>query len=92
MENLTAFQRDCLYVIGGLDQPKGTAILDGLDEYYEAEIYHGRLYPSLDNLVEAGLVSKGEKDDRTNEYQLTEQGIELLQQRRGWEDSLSNGI
>lgn len=88
MENLTAFQRDCLYVIAGLGNPKGTAILDELDDYYELEVHHGRLYPSLDDLVDSGLVVKGKKDDRTNEYRLTDEGVQILEGRRGWEGEL----
>lgn len=52
MHDLTGFQRDLLYVIGGSDEPHGLALKDALDEYYEQEIHHGRLYPNLDTLVE----------------------------------------
>lgn len=86
MHDLSGFQRDCLYVIGGLEDPSGTSIKDELDGYYETEVQHGRLYPNLDELVQAGLVAKGKKDDRTNEYLLTEQGIQLLEERREWEE------
>lgn len=87
MRGLTAFQRDVLYVIGGLGDPRGTAVKDSLEEYYEAEVYHGRLYPNLDTLVDRGLVDKGQKDDRTNEYSLTSEGVHLLEDRRRWEDA-----
>lgn len=86
MHDLTGFQRDCLYVIGGLSAPKGLAIKDELDGYYSSEINHGRLYPNLDKLVKKGLVEKGAIDDRTNSYSLTERGQRELQARREWED------
>lgn len=86
MYDLTGFQRDCLYVIAGLDSPKGLAIKDVLDDYYGSEINHGRLYPNLDVLVEKGLVEKGVIDDRTNSYTLTQRGDRELQARREWED------
>jgi DNA-binding PadR family transcriptional regulator len=86
MHDLTGFQRDLLYVIAGLDGPKGLAIKDQLDDYYGAEINHGRLYPNLDALVEKGLVEKGRIDDRTNAYTLTQRGERELQARREWED------
>lgn len=88
MDTLTAFQRDCLYTIAELGDPKGTAIKDALDEYYETEVHHGRLYPALSELVDDGLVSQGKKDDRTNEYQLSDEGIQILQNRREWEGDL----
>jgi len=52
MYDLTGFQRDLLYVIAGLDEPHGLAIKEELEDYYEKEIHHGRLYPNLDTLVE----------------------------------------
>jgi DNA-binding PadR family transcriptional regulator len=86
MDDLTAFQRDLLYVVGGLDSPHGLAIKDELEEYYESEVHHGRLYPNLDDLVSRGLVEKGQKDRRTNVYALTTQGRTALEDRRTWED------
>ena len=56
MHDLTGFQRDLLYVIAGRDDPHGLAIKEELEEYYESEIHHGRLYPNLDALVDKGLV------------------------------------
>jgi DNA-binding PadR family transcriptional regulator len=85
MWELTGFQRDALFVIAGLDEPKGTEIKERLDEYYQPEIHHGRLYPNLDELVEQGLVEKGQKDDRTNEYVLTDRGQAEIDDRRKWE-------
>ena len=75
-----------MYVIAGLDSPKGLAVKDALDEYYGGEINHGRLYPNLDALVEKGLVEKGRIDDRTNAYELTARGRRELKARREWEE------
>lgn len=86
MDDLTGFQRDLLYVIAGLDEPHGLALKDVLEEYYGTEIHHGRLYPNLDTLVDKGLVKKGEFDQRTNKYGLTERGRREIQARRDWED------
>ena len=54
MYDLTGFQRDLLTVTAGIEEPHGLAIKDELEKYYESEIYHGRLYPNLDTLVEKG--------------------------------------
>lgn len=86
MYDLTGFQRDLLFVIAGLDEPKGLAVKEELGEYYEGEINHGRLYPNLDTLVEKGLVSKGQIDKRTNSYSLTRRGTQELEDRRAWEE------
>jgi len=85
MYDLTGFQRDLLYVVAGLDNPHGLAIKDELEAYYEKEIHHGRLYPNLDTLVEKGLVEKGEKDRRTNVYNITRRGEREIEARRKWE-------
>jgi len=86
LSDLTGFQRDCLYVIAGLDELHGLAIRDELEDYYESEVLHGRLYPNLDDLVDAGIVEKSEVDGRTNSYALTDAGVTALQSRREWED------
>jgi DNA-binding PadR family transcriptional regulator len=85
MHDLTGFQRDLLFTIAGQDEPHGLAIKEELEEYYEKEIHHGRLYPNLDTLVDKGLVEKGELDRRTNFYALTSRGRRELDARREWE-------
>jgi len=87
MHDLTGFQRDLLYVILGGDRPHGLAIKDELENYYGTEINHGRLYPNLDTLVEKGLVEKGQIDQRTNSYSLTQRGSREIEARREWEDN-----
>ncbi|QGX93382.1 PadR family transcriptional regulator (plasmid) [Haloplanus rallus] len=86
MHDLTGFQRDILYVTAGLEEPHGLAIKDELDAYYEQEINHGRLYPNLDDLVEKGLLEKGELDKRTNVYTVTQRGQREIEARREWEN------
>ncbi|SDY96004.1 helix-turn-helix transcriptional regulator [Halopenitus persicus] len=85
MYDLTGFQRDLMYVTGGLKEPHGLAIKDELENYYEKEIHHGRLYPNLDTLVEKGLIEKGERDRRTNIYKLTRRGEREIEAREEWE-------
>jgi len=86
MHDLTGFQRDLLYTIEGQNEPHGLALKDELEDYYETEIHHGRLYPNLDTLVDKGLVEKGEKDRRTNVYTVTRRGSREIEARRDWED------
>jgi PadR family transcriptional regulator PadR len=88
---LTAFQRDLLFVIAGQNEPHGLALKSVLEESYEAEINHGRLYPNLDELVEAGLVEKGQIDRRTNSYTITDTGESHIEERRAWENAVLDG-
>jgi len=92
MYDLTGFQRDLLYVTAGLDEPHGLAIKDQLEDYYETEIHHGRLYPNLDTLVEKGLLDKGEKDRRTNVYAITARGRREIEARDDWEQQYTSEL
>ena len=92
MHDLTAFQRDVLYVLAGLDEAYGLAIKAELEDYYEGEVNHGRLYPNLDDLVEQGLLDKGAHDQRTNCYTITDDGRQSLGRRRRWESEYLSGI
>lgn len=85
MHDLTGFQRDALYAIAALESPKGVQIQTVLEDYYSSEINPGRLYPNLDTLNAKGLVEKGKKNDRTNEYSLTTRGRREIEARQAWE-------
>ena len=80
---LTAFQQNILTILA--EEPMyGLAIKRELEEYYGSEVNHGRLYPNLDDLVELGFVEKSELDKRTNQYELTEAGHDLVLGRIEW--------
>lgn len=86
MFELTEFKRDLLIIVSGLVEPNGLEIKEELEDYYESEINHGRLYPNLDELVDKGLIDKEQKDERTNKYLLTDAGEEVIEERHEWED------
>lgn len=85
--NLTGFKRDTIVAVlrrGGrpgsddVDRPYGLGIKRELEIMRDHEVNHGRLYPNLDALEDAGLIDKGERDKRTNTYAVTEAGTEAL--------------
>ena len=88
--DFTAFQSNILFVLRGCaggrydgeapNGAKGLAIKRILEtsEWYGEEVNHGRLYPNLDTLVEKGLIAKGELDKRTNHYELTDAGVQVI--------------
>jgi PadR family transcriptional regulator PadR len=83
--DLTAFQRDMLTVIERLEDPHGLGIRTELHETTgHEEINHSRMYPNLDELVDKGLVNKGQKDRRTNSYTLSQRGKRELDRYRDW--------
>jgi DNA-binding PadR family transcriptional regulator len=81
--DITAFQQNILVILS--EEPRyGLAIKDELEGYYGSEINHGRLYPNLDDLVDMGLVEKSELDKRTNQYELTADGVDAVLDRLDW--------
>jgi len=81
---LTGFQRDLLKAAIRLNDQStaasGQAIRRQIERNRDANINHGRLYPNLDVLVEAGLVKKGSVDERTNAYRPTQRAREMVRQ------------
>jgi len=84
MDDMTAFQRDIVYVVAGLGDPAGVDVKRELDEYYAGGVSDSRLYKNLATLVEDGVLEKGTKDRRTNEYHLTERGYALIERHDRW--------
>ena len=82
--DLTGFQRDVLEAIACLEASDETVYGMAIGRALEAkhgEVNHGRLYPNLDTLVEAGFVEKSALDRRTNCYALTDEARAMLEER-----------
>lgn len=93
---LTGFQRDLLKALLRLedrhDQVSGQDIQRGLEQLQNIDVNHGRLYPNLDTLVDYDLVEKGTIDQRTNSYETTADGSELVRREvQSWVGLLSDG-
>ena len=84
--DLSTFQQEALLAIAKLEGANtasyGLAIKRQLEDVYNSDVNHGRLYPNLDDLVTDGLVEKTALDKRTNEYTLTEHGEQFLCEQR----------
>jgi DNA-binding PadR family transcriptional regulator len=85
MYDLTAFQRDLLFVINSLDGSNGQEIKAELEESQNRDISRTRLYSNLNTLVSKGLVEKAYDHGRTNQYTPTEEGRRAVQSRFEWE-------
>lgn len=89
--DVTAFQQTMLAVLAR-DGPKyGLGIKRAVADVSGEEVNHGRLYPNLDTLVDMGLVEKSERDKRTNDYQLTTQGRNVVRSQFVWLDGCLEG-
>ena len=86
MVELTAFQYTLLSAADDLVEPSGQDIRRHVDAgpFHPSPMNHGRLYPNLETIVEAGLVEKGEKNDRTNLYTITDEGKAALETRAAY--------
>ncbi|WP_435075245.1 PadR family transcriptional regulator [Halorubrum sp. HHNYT27] len=84
---LTGFQRDLLWTLfhEADHEAYGLRVKRQLETLYGEDVNHGRLYPNLDDLVQADLIAKSERDRRTNNYALTDAAVALLTERQAWE-------
>jgi DNA-binding PadR family transcriptional regulator len=79
-QDLTLFQQEILLILARKGPSYGLAIKRELEDLYDQEVNHGRLYPNLDTLVDDDLIEKGERDKRTNDYRLSDAGRYLVRQ------------
>ena len=77
--DLNASKRDLLVEIYQMDQPSGQDIRHRMKAEHDEDVDHGRLYPNLDDLVDYGLIDKGEQNLRSNYYQITNDGRRLVE-------------
>ena len=76
----TALQRDVLLLVGRLDKPSAKDVVDAVGAHYPG------VYRTLNDFADEGLVEKGAKDGRTNEFELTDEGQSLVESRIKWEN------
>lgn len=89
MYDLNAFQRDCLYMISGMDSPSGIEVRQKINEYYNKDVATSSVYPVLDDLNTMGLIKKSRKTQRTNQYTITARGEREIEEREEWEKEVS---
>ena len=77
---LTGFQRDLIVEIYQMEQPSGQDIRWRLEAEHGEVVTTTRLYSNLDDLVDYGLIDKGEQDLRTNYYEVTNDGRRLVEE------------
>lgn len=85
MQELTGFQRDILFVLGGLGASQGAQLKRELERSRYSSILPGRLYHNLDVLVDRSLVLKRDGAGRANEYQLTPEGRSSIREHSEWQ-------
>ncbi|WP_224332908.1 helix-turn-helix transcriptional regulator [Haloprofundus halobius] len=85
LTELSGFQRDLLTAAVSLDsrgeRVAGADIKEIVEERLDGEVNHGRLYPNLDTLFQKDLIERGMVDRRTNSYQPTARGRQLVSER-----------
>jgi len=82
MTDQSALQRDLLVAIRDDPGASGRALGLQLEQHYE-NITNPTLYQTLSELVTAGLVDKTSTDERSNAYELTDDGRDALNKVAG---------
>ena len=85
MRQLTAFQRDLLYIIASINEPYGRGVKRRIEEYYEEGVSTGKVYQNLNKLVDYGYIEKSEIDGRTKSYTLTSKAFDSIENRHTWQ-------
>lgn len=90
-DELTTFRLDVLAVLAtGVE--RATAIRKPLDDFYQSHNIQQRVYTTLNWLAERDLVAVGEIDARTNKYELTDAGREVLERHHEWREQMLSGV
>lgn len=89
--DLTKFQVRCLATVAHQDR-YGLGIKREVETYYGEKQNHGRLFPNLDELTDLGLVEKGKRDERTNNYAILPKGRAVLEYELGWLEEQITGV
>ena len=84
VHELTAIQRDLLFVVAGLENASGKGIKRELERTQDRGLLPGRVYSNLDELVEADYVVKVPTGGRENEYCVTDDGHDAIKHRLRW--------
>lgn len=91
-DELTSLQRDIICVLSGRGEieregASGREVKQELENYYDAQVKRGRLYPSLNALADRGFVEKAAINGRENRYSLTDAGRRARDTHWGWQSS-----
>jgi len=84
LQELSRFQIELLAIANTMDEPSGQDIRREYDGVAQAHTNHGRLYPNLKELVATGCMNKGKHDERTNYYECSDKGRDVLEAHAGF--------
>ena len=86
--DLNSSKRDLLVEIYQMDHPSGQAIRHRMQAEHGEDVTTTRLYSNLNDLVDHGLLDKGEQDLRTNYYEVTNDGQRLVEDTARYFESI----
>ena len=86
--DLNSSKRDLLVEIYQMDQPSGQDIRGRIEAEHGEDVTHTRLYSNLNDLVDYGLIDKGEQNRRTNYYEVTNDGRRLVEDTARYFESI----
>lgn len=95
MQDLSKFQRDCLWAMAQLEgkeeNPCGLDIVHHLERKEYKKVYSSRLYTALNELMDKGLVDEKTNEGRSNMYNVTKRGArEISHISKVYDEALKN--
>lgn len=87
MKDITAPERDTLYLLCDASTATAEELREDMNEYYPRSFTRQQVDSYLSSLADAGLVKETEAAETTT-YCLTDLGVRTLAERRNWEESL----
>lgn len=85
MNDLSAFQRDILFLVAGLDNPTSHELKNHMEKYRESGVTIERIEPNVRSLKNKNLISE---HSNTEGYTITNSGIHNIWSRREFEKEL----
>lgn len=89
MNDLSAFQRDILFLVAGLESPSIYDLNQQMEEYRDSGVTIERVEPNVRSLKDKGLITENPDSGR---YRITRTGLTKILARRKFEDELLQNI
>lgn len=81
MTDINKWQTTILAAAAAADDQNGQDIARRIEQAHGVDVSNGRLYPNLDALVDAGLLTQRTDGGRANRHNVTDRGMRELEAR-----------
>lgn len=89
--DIVSMRLSVLYVLYDLESAAGTTIAGEIEEMVGGDVYTDRVYETLYDLRDEGLISHKKRNPTRGQFELTDDGRERLEEHHEWADNKING-